>query len=153
MYLGSLGLPLPLGVIIIIPGKPSERVPGRVCAERASVWGGFSPTLGLFQRRARPLGARFRRRGLGATLTVKALPNQMPGERVTLTRLPLYVQETLEILPSVCLNFHDQVQVGLTGMCVFWSRGQSALALSEVGSKASPSGNLKLDALGNSFCL
>ena len=36
MYFGSLSLPppqLPLGIIIIIPGKPSERVPGVcVCA-------------------------------------------------------------------------------------------------------------------------
>ena len=34
MYFGSLSFPppqLPLGVIIIIPGKPSERVPGCVC--------------------------------------------------------------------------------------------------------------------------
>lgn len=52
MYLGSLRLPVPLGVIII-PGKPRERAPVYVCA-RAGACGSFA--VRLLQPRSCPAG-------------------------------------------------------------------------------------------------
>lgn len=54
MYFGSLGLPLPLGVIIIIPGKPSARIPESARARKCV--GSSSAALGLLPQRAPALG-------------------------------------------------------------------------------------------------
>lgn len=68
MYFGSLGLPLPLGVIIIIPGKLLERIPESVCA-RAQVCGEAPLQLWVSSSSAlQPLGTRFPPSGAGVTL-------------------------------------------------------------------------------------
>lgn len=144
MYFGSLGSPLPLGVIIIIPGKPSEKVPVcvcvRVCARpQACVWGAFSPTPGLLAASPQlcwsDLGL------LRAQPRTPPPPLPPPPSWVTSAgggpakldtqregnpdsphspQAPMYVRWTLGTLPSVYLHSHRQISKVLTEMCLLW---------------------------------